>query len=526
MAEKHLEAQRHDGTEPWLEFERFHTPTSQRHEPQQQQHSESTSRIGQPRGDEPQQEQLTQHHGTRNTDKRLHGPKLRKALAANLVRWFITAVFVVAIYIVLWYYSRQSVISPSTKREFNVLIIGLSLGLGLSITFSLEAMAKEIRWWILSLRDWPPCEAELILKAKDLNRIVQLTWVSHSFWIRSYAIAFILLNLVSQIGLATLGLTYATNPANNLAILKPGNVTIPDMSNLVADRVLSSKSQTLSALRYTANSYGSIALAWVWGSMEDIPKPGTLWDNNDPLIYCGGSSCRFVFQESSPNPNKYDLIVSTNRSVEAVGRCRSWKVTSGGSGNQSTITIADDSRSEVELMAVNGVDQTTFMFDASSDQGTTWSEVTAFEASTSNAWYYRCNVSFGPVINAARKEHELGVNITALASSSIALQGYGASSLSSSNSSQQFQSYPAESTYGEPQKGSVGGMGVLMAAFSVGAVAVASQASNGIVVQGLRPLNGVVLEISHWKFVHLILGLTLGVQLLLGVGIAILSNQG
>lgn len=48
--------------------------------------------------------------------------------------------------------------STEIKREFNALIIGLSLGLGMSITISLEAMAVEIRWWILELRDWPKRE--------------------------------------------------------------------------------------------------------------------------------------------------------------------------------------------------------------------------------------------------------------------------------------------------------------------------------------------------------------------------------
>lgn len=273
-----------------------------------------------------------------------------------------------------------------------------------------------------------------------------------------------------------------------------------------------------------AYSYGSIALAWVWGTVDDIPFPGTLWDNNDPLIYCGGASCTYIFQESTRSRKQYDLIVATNRSVEATGSCRSWRVTRGAGGNESVITIADDEESRVELMAANGIDQTTFMFDAAAEQGTTWSEVTAFEASESNSWYYRCNVSFSPVINAARKEHEMGINITSLASSAIALQGYGASSLGSSNSSQQFQSYPAESTYGDPQGGSADGMGKLMAAFAAGTVAFAAQANAGIEVPGLRPETGVVLDIPKWRNVHLILGLTIGIQLVLGVGIAILSN--
>lgn len=91
------------------------------------------------------------------------------------------------------------------------------------------------------------------MKAKDLTKIIQLTWTSGSRSLRFYAVAFIILNLVSQIALAMLGLVYSTSTADSSAILRPGNVTVPDMSDLITNRVLSSKSQALGALRYTAN---------------------------------------------------------------------------------------------------------------------------------------------------------------------------------------------------------------------------------------------------------------------------------
>ncbi|KAF5661312.1 hypothetical protein FHETE_8546 [Fusarium heterosporum] len=457
--------------------------------------------------------------------------RLRKALIANVLRWFGSVLFVMAIYVVLWHYSQESIMSTPTKRAFNALIIALSLGLGMSITISLEAMAIEIRYWILGLRDWPDHETELILKAKDLTKIIQLVWVSRSQSLRSYAIAFIILNIASQIALAMLGLVYSTNTADWAAILRPGNVTITDMSDLITDRVLSSQSQTLGALRYTANSadpvvsYGTIAQAWPYGFVGDLPSPGTLWDNNDPLIYYGKKSCIFVFQESATSKKNYDLVVSTNRSIEVTGHCRSWKVLKGGEGNETAITIADDKQTELNLTAINGVNQTTFMFDAAADQGLTWSEITAFEASSSDPRFYRCNVSFGPVVNAYRKEHYVGSNVTSLASSAIALQGYGASSLGPTNSDRQFQSYPAESMYGSPLGGDTDTMGVVLASFAAGVVAVTAQVSpNVLTIPGLRPETGVVLQISKWAYVHLILGLSLGVQLLLGVVVAILSN--
>ncbi|UZP42675.1 hypothetical protein NXS19_010491 [Fusarium pseudograminearum] len=523
------------GSPDEIELERFQTPKEQ---PGSEQHhvyqsrEESNLLFTSPSSPDKNPRLSASTNSTHHQESRPMGaqtlrkrPKqLRKGLIENLSRWFASVLFVIAIYVVLWHFSQQNVMGTGTKREFNALIIGLSLGLGMSITISLEAMAKEIRWWILELREWSKRETELILKAKDLTKVIQLTWETGSRSIRIYAITFVLLNLVSQIALAMLGLIYSTNTADSAAILKPGNVTVPDFSDLETARVLSSKSQALGAMRYTANSYGTIALGWVWGDIDAVPTPGTLWDNNDPLIYCGKKYCRFVFQEWASRPKKYDLVVSTNRTVDATGNCRSWKVTKGGGGNEMSITIADDDRTEVNITAMNGVNQTTFMFDAAKDQGETWSEIAAFEASETSPWFYRCNISFGPVLNAYRKEHVLGVNITSLASSAIALQGYGASSLGPTNSNRQFQSYPAESTYGAPANGNTDKMGALVAAFSAGVVAVVGQAASTLIIPGLQPQNGVVLEVSKWAYVHLILGLSLAVQLLLGVGVAILAN--
>ncbi|EKJ70013.1 hypothetical protein FPSE_09858 [Fusarium pseudograminearum CS3096] len=485
------------GSPDEIELERFQTPKEQ---PGSEQHhvyqsrEESNLLFTSPSSPDKNPRLSASTNSTHHQESRPMGaqtlrkrPKhLRKGLIANLSRWFASVLFVIAIYVVLWHFSQQNVMGTGTKREFNALIIGLSLGLGMSITISLEAMAKEIRWWILELREWSKRETELILKAKDLTKVIQLTWETGSRSIRIYAITFVLLNLVSQIALAMLGLIYSTNTADSAAILKPGNVTVPDFSDLETARVLSSKSQALGAMRYTAN--------------------------------------RFVFQEWASRPKKYDLVVSTNRTVDATGNCRSWKVTKGGGGNEMSITIADDDRTEVNITAMNGVNQTTFMFDAAKDQGETWSEIAAFEASETSPWFYRCNISFGPVLNAYRKEHVLGVNITSLASSAIALQGYGASSLGPTNSNRQFQSYPAESTYGAPANGNTDKMGALVAAFSAGVVAVVGQAASTLIIPGLQPQNGVVLEVSKWAYVHLILGLSLAVQLLLGVGVAILAN--
>ncbi|KAF7546539.1 hypothetical protein G7046_g9268 [Stylonectria norvegica] len=452
--------------------------------------------------------------------------QLRRILAVSLARWLLTAALIASIYAILWNYSQVSVMSTRTKSIFNALIIGFSIGLGLNIASSLKAMAREVRWWILSLGEYPVREADVILQSENLSHVAHLALASSSYVVRLYALTWLLINVASQIAVALLGLTYSTNAADWIAITRPGNVNIPNMSTVATGRVISSDTQFLGALRYTANNYGTVALAWNWATLKDIPTPGTIWDSDDPLVYCSPGACRYVFLESTTQEQKFNLTVTTNRSVETTGDCSSWRVISGGNGTQSTIVITDGIRTdEVKLPAVNGADETTFMVDVASEQAATWSIITAFEASESNSWYYRCNISIGPVVNATHDVHKLGVNVTSLATSAIALQGYGASTLAQTNDTFQFQSYPAESSYGKPQNGSTEGIGTLISGFTTGVVGVTAQVNEYIVALGLQPQKGVTVAISNWKYVHLILGLTLVLQLLLALVMGLLANR-
>lgn len=154
-----------------------------------------------------------------------------------------------------------------------------------------------------------------------------------------------------------------------------------------------------------------------------------------------------------------------------------------------------------------------------------WSYITAFEASATDTWFYSCEVSLGRVLNAVIPGHELRENVTALAASAIALQGYGASQKATSdNTTQQFQSYPADSTYGAPQAGNATRMAMILSGFATGVVAVTAQANSNIHAPGLAPLRGVTLKIQNWKYVHIILCLILGVHLLLGLVSSLLAN--
>lgn len=78
--------------------------------------------------------------------------QLRKLLLDGLLRWSVTALVILCLYLTLWHYSAKEVMPQTKKLLFNALVTGLSIALGLSIASSLKEIALEVRWWILSRR--------------------------------------------------------------------------------------------------------------------------------------------------------------------------------------------------------------------------------------------------------------------------------------------------------------------------------------------------------------------------------------
>lgn len=84
--------------------------------------------------------------------------QLRRVLLFSLARWLLTVALVCSIYALLWSFSSKPALTNDKKREFNALIIGLSICLGLNTASSIKAITGEVRWWLLSLGPWSPRE--------------------------------------------------------------------------------------------------------------------------------------------------------------------------------------------------------------------------------------------------------------------------------------------------------------------------------------------------------------------------------
>ncbi|KAI6779388.1 uncharacterized protein J7T54_005202 [Emericellopsis cladophorae] len=455
--------------------------------------------------------------------------QLYKLLLYHFAGWLITAAIVGSFYGVLVHYSDKGVMLYKDRRVFNAVIIALSITLSLNLESCLKAMTGDLRWWVLSLRDWTLPEADLILQSEHFSYLLKLFVVASHWILRIVIVSWILLHIAAQVAVATIGLTHTVEAAAHATITRPGLVSVPDMSQIETTRVIKSPTLALAALRFTANSYGQIALGYNWGRLEERPEPGTLLSPGGNLQYCGSDRCEFVFYEANASQGQNYLTVVTNRSVASVAHCEAYRVIRGGDGNSTTITIDDADASELKVPTINGDDQTTFLTATGAGFNNSTGIVFAFEASRTNPWFYACNITVEPVRNAVLPEHELGANVSSLAAVAIALQAYGASTQGSSaagtGAARQFQSYPAASSYGEPKGGNASAMALNMASFATGVIAVTALANDNVEIPGQRPLRGVEFRISDWTALHIILGLIAGVHFLLGLVTSLVADR-
>ncbi|KAF5262205.1 hypothetical protein FOXYS1_7081 [Fusarium oxysporum] len=466
-----------------------------------------------------------------------------KYLISVFLRWLVTLLLSLAIWKVLWFYSDEMIImaKPAT-RDFNVWITGLTIALGLALANSLDKLAKDTRWWILSRRHRSRRKVEAILEAENMVTVLRMAFTSRRVTIHITALSWFLVFMASQIGLAVLGLFYSVDISDKLSLqVIPGNVSIANMSLVQPLGFVFSNSQSRSDQEYAANMYGVMSLTYITGARTREPEIGDLRLASDPVLFCDPDGCDFVFLESSVSSDPEEeladmaswqpIMVATNRRMSISTKCESYPVISGGDGSSTEIeyrrnTTGNKSQENVRVRVPFAVEteQTTFMTNTSTNCGPGCSTVTAFETSTKDPWFYSCNTTVDPVTNGTIAEHEVPEHVRLLAAQAIALQGFSVNS-TLSNSDLQYQVYPAQSPFGTPLQGMVQAMELTMSRFAAGVIAMVANVNSAIVVDGLPPTKGWSLNVDHWDYVWFVLATIVSFQFLFSVVVAFMATK-
>ncbi|KIL89283.1 hypothetical protein FAVG1_07677 [Fusarium avenaceum] len=429
-------------------------------------------------------------------------------------KWSETVAIVLVIHVILVVYASKSVISQKEKKYFNALITGSLIALGLSTMSQLTGAVQDLKWWILSKRPRSRQKIKAILEVSSMTEVLALAFKSSRWTIHIAVAAWVSLFLAIQVGYASLGLCYSVEKTEDVALMVPGKVSMANLTTIFPTAILNA-SQSATDQEYAANNYGIMSLALKEGSLDDIPVSETLFFGDNNFLFCD-NYCSYVFRETNTetvdNPYKAPVIALTDRRVDIKTNCSAYRVHEGGNGTSNTIVVEQNLRNtSITLPSSKGSDQKVYMTAANQTCGSDCSIVSVFEASSTDPWFYNCTISLGPVLNSKRPEHEIGQSLARLATSAIALGGFGNEGDIRTNS------YPKASVFGMPLNGSTDGMQYILSRFATGVLAAVVESNTDIVMDGQQPTIGQKLNVSHWGIITLILWVTTFLQLIVAI---------
>jgi hypothetical protein len=171
-----------------------------------------------------------------------------------LGRWLTTVVFIIAVYAIIIGYERYEVISTRQKRQFNALVTGFLIALALITMSHIINIAVGVKWLILSRGFRSQRKTEAILRAHNISQTVVLAVKSKKPRIHLTALAWVLIFVGSQIGYASVSICYSMGKTENMALLHPGNISIPNMTAIETE-TNANYSTAINAQQYTANRH-------------------------------------------------------------------------------------------------------------------------------------------------------------------------------------------------------------------------------------------------------------------------------
>ncbi|RKF59588.1 hypothetical protein OnM2_059078 [Erysiphe neolycopersici] len=394
-----------------------------------------------------------------------------KVLVDLISRFFITLALSGLYSGITLIWLKKNATGAFEKRLYNTIVTGISIALGLNLSSAFRDISLSIRWSIVALGEQNLEEMNLILQSESLTTIVKLATVSRRPVIIIGCIAWLLVNIIIQAGLALLSLTYNFDVDPNLVQLKPGKAAIPRMDHFYPQTNHVVNGESLRGEQYTAHTYGEFALNFGIGLVSSEPSPGKRYLPTDPLLWLDKSNSiiNFVFLDSPKDSLVIDSFSAfTERKISVTYKCNSFRVLSGGNGTVSKITV---DRVGNVLLPQAVPDSTTFLTRANHTcpGDNRCSIVEAFESSATDPWYYICEISLGKTQNDPQGVSFVSDYLAQIATASIAQIGYTDSRGYAS------QVYPRESLWSQVAKGNADSVGMVISLCALSSIAGAAQ---------------------------------------------------
>ncbi|TQS34939.1 hypothetical protein Golomagni_04658 [Golovinomyces magnicellulatus] len=429
----------------------------------------------------------------------------RKVLSSGLERWLLTFSLCIAYTVVVRHWATKSAVSSFDKRVFNSITTGISIALGLNISSAFKDIAQTLRWPLLNLGHQNLKELEMLLQFESLTSDTRLIFFSRRPILKLGSIAWVLFNILIQVGLAMLSLTYNFDTDQTTVQLKPGISAVPKMDYFYPQTNHVDIEISLRDEQYISNTYGQFALLFGIGLVTSEPKPGQIYLSTDPLLWIDkkNSVIDFIFLDSPKDSLVVESFTSfSSRKVNTSYNCNSFRVLQGGDGVSSSIDVDVVGRVNLSQPVP---DSTTYIVRSPHicPNNNRCSVIEVFESSLTDPWFYVCEITVGLTMNDVNGISYISDRMAQIASVSIAHIGFADTNGISS------QTYPRESLWGQTAKGNPSDIGLTIGIFTTASLAGAAQYNPFTSHAGIAPSSGFVLMLNHEYVFYFILSLTI-----------------
>lgn len=435
--------------------------------------------------------------------------KPREVLGHGSKRWLLTFSLCITYIIVVRHWATKSAVSSFDKRVFNSITTGISIALGLNISSAFKDIAQTLRWPLLNSGYQNLKEVESLLQFESLSSNTRLALSSRRPILVLGSSAWVLFNILIQVGLAMLSLTYNFDTDQTTVQLKPGISAIPRMNHFYPQTNRADSQISLQDEQYISNSYGQFALLFGIGLVTSEPKPGQIYLSTSPLLWIDkkNSVIEFIFLDSPKDSLVIESFSSfSSRKVNVSYDCKSFRVLQGGDGISSSIDVDVIGRVTLSQPVP---DSTTYIVRPQHvcPGNNRCSVIEVFESSLTDPWFYVCDVTVGLTMNDVNGISYISDRMAQIATGSIAHIGFANSDGTSS------QTYPRESLWGQIAKGNPSDVGMTIGIFAAASIAGAAQYNPFTSHAGIAPSSGFVLMLNHEYTFYLILFLVISCHL-------------
>jgi hypothetical protein len=157
----------------------------------------------------------------------------RRVFIDGLIVWSATAIVCVGIFGTMYYYSSRNSITQSQKYEYNMIMIGFSILLGLTFAAQFKQYCEFMRWRFLASMYRSVTEFDDVLGCDSWRTTLKLIFRRHGkagiLPTKSQVLAFIWLLMFISFNLlvALIGLTYSVDVSDSFKNTAPGRTEMP-----------------------------------------------------------------------------------------------------------------------------------------------------------------------------------------------------------------------------------------------------------------------------------------------------------